>query len=436
MSTIKVDTVTTLDGTGNITLSRPLTGLSGSGASLTALNATQLTSGTIPMARLSGTLPALNGSALTALSAANLTGSIADARVPESAVTQHVTSLRADILNLALNQAIADNRVAFNLDNSFVDGFEDDTGITTETNVDRDTSGEYVSTRSSATVTYSSGVSPTYTTIGNLTGDFNASTVHGLITGSGARDTGPYTASASLNGGLKIDFGASYILNSGNIDIGSHRTNGDIRGLTVTYSTDDSTYSNMNFSSVSGSTIGYDGSVNSLSSGTSGGVINLSGHSAEAHRSQIRLANVPTVTARYIKVIVSAADFHNPNARLSYFDFRTMGATANATGTLISDAQTASSSRTSCSGVIMYENESGTATLGTDLKIYFTANNGTNWTEAASYGTATTYSGGKKLVKLGATTVTGGTQVALKAVWANQSTGSKVTRLHGWAVNY
>ena len=52
MSTIKVDTVTTLDGTGNITLSRPLTGLSGSGASLTALNATELTSGTIPIARI------------------------------------------------------------------------------------------------------------------------------------------------------------------------------------------------------------------------------------------------------------------------------------------------------------------------------------------------------------------------------------------------
>ena len=60
MSTIKVDTVTTLDGTGNITLSRPLTGLSGSGASLTALNATQLTSGTVPTARL-GTGTANNG---------------------------------------------------------------------------------------------------------------------------------------------------------------------------------------------------------------------------------------------------------------------------------------------------------------------------------------------------------------------------------------
>jgi hypothetical protein len=82
MSTIKVDTVTTLDGTGNITLSRPLTGLSGSGASLTALNATELTSGTLPMARLSGTLPALNGSALTALNATNLaSGTVPTARL-------------------------------------------------------------------------------------------------------------------------------------------------------------------------------------------------------------------------------------------------------------------------------------------------------------------------------------------------------------------
>ena len=68
------------------------------------------------------------------------------------------------------------------------------------------------------------------------------------------------------------------------------------------------------------------------------------------------------------------------------------------------------------------------------MKIYFTANNGTNWTEAASYTSATTYSGSKKLVKLGATTVTAGTAIAMKAVWANQ--GSKIARLHGWAVNY
>jgi hypothetical protein len=83
MSTLKVDTITTISGTGNINLSRPL---SGSGASLTSL----------PAANLTGVLPAIDGSSLTGvaptkaavealgieLPAANLTGSIAGARLP------------------------------------------------------------------------------------------------------------------------------------------------------------------------------------------------------------------------------------------------------------------------------------------------------------------------------------------------------------------
>ncbi len=48
-STIKVTNIDTPDSTGNITVDRPL---AGSGASLTALNATQLTTGTIPIARI------------------------------------------------------------------------------------------------------------------------------------------------------------------------------------------------------------------------------------------------------------------------------------------------------------------------------------------------------------------------------------------------
>ena len=55
-STLKIDTITTPDGTGNITVSRPL---SGSGASLTSL----------PAANLTGTLPAIDGSSLTGISA-------------------------------------------------------------------------------------------------------------------------------------------------------------------------------------------------------------------------------------------------------------------------------------------------------------------------------------------------------------------------------
>jgi plastocyanin len=58
-------------------------GFSGVGSSLTALNATQLTSGTVPNARFPATLPAASGVNLTALNATQLTsGTVPDARFP------------------------------------------------------------------------------------------------------------------------------------------------------------------------------------------------------------------------------------------------------------------------------------------------------------------------------------------------------------------
>jgi hypothetical protein len=106
------------------------------------------------------------------------------------------------------------------------------------------------------------------------------------------------------------------------------------------------------------------------------------------------------------------------------------GTAANATGTLVSTVQTAPVATTTLSGVILYTDASGTNTLGSsgDLAIYLTANlqgsdpdwTGTNWTEASSYGTPQTFSGSIKRVYLGKTTVTSGTAVAMKAVWANQ----------------
>jgi len=107
-----------------------------------------------------------------------------------------------------------------------------------------------------------------------------------------------------------------------------------------------------------------------------------------------------------------------------------------ATGTVVGAASTASSSRTKVSGTFLYKNHAGTATLGTDLKLYFTCNGGTNWTEAASYTAGSDFSTGIKTVYLGETTCTAGTDVRYKAVWANQAAGSKETQLHGVAVNY
>ena len=113
------------------------------------------------------------------------------------------------------------------------------------------------------------------------------------------------------------------------------------------------------------------------------------------------------------------------------------GITINATGTLIQSANTVGSAKTKVGGVIFYKDNAGTATLGTDLKIYFSCNNGGAWTEAASYNAITpVYSTGIKQVRLGETTCTSGTGVIYKAVWANQAGGSKETQLHGIGINY
>lgn len=109
--------------------------------------------------------------------------------------------------------------------------------------------------------------------------------------------------------------------------------------------------------------------------------------------------------------------------------------TYNATGTLIGTANTASSSRTKVSGVVLYKNATGTATIGTDFKIYLTCNGGTNWTEVTNTSTGSDFSTGVKTLYLNETTCTAGTDVRYKIEWANQSV-SKVTELHGIGVNY
>ena len=365
--------------------------------------------------------------------ASKLTGSIADARVPASAVTQHVTgyddaNIRSDILKLALSQAVDGNRVAYNLENSFIDGFEDDTGITTETNVDRN-ADEYVSSVAMTTTTPASASDWT----GN-TGSYNLTSGHiNATTGDNAiksvwTSTGDYeiqfTLTTKNNGGFGV-----YAIS----EDGTHADTDQqgLQNMTNSWHWHDAYYSTGTYLQKGGSndssaiTAPADGSVIKFT--RTSGVTKFYDDGTLVH----------TFTGTNTAEVRFSVGHSGPplDLNINSLTFTSIGIN-NATGTLISDAQTASSSRTSCSGVIIYEDASGTATLGTDLKIYFTANNGTNWTEAASYGTATTYSGTKKLVKLGATTVTAGTQVALKAVWANQANGVKVTRLHGWAVNY
>ena len=107
----------------------------------------------------------------------------------------------------------------------------------------------------------------------------------------------------------------------------------------------------------------------------------------------------------------------------------------NATGTALGTTNVPTSAVTEVSGVLLLKNEAGTATLGTDVKVYFTADNSA-FTEAASYADAGTFSTGIKMIKLGKTTVTSGSDVRWKIVWANQADGSKESYIYGIGLNY
>ena len=109
--------------------------------------------------------------------------------------------------------------------------------------------------------------------------------------------------------------------------------------------------------------------------------------------------------------------------------------TVSATGTALGTTNVPTAPVTSVSGVILMKNAYGTNTLGTDVKVYFTADN-SNWTEASSYTSSGTFSTGVTQITLGQTTVTSGSDVRWKIVFANQSASSKEAYIYGMGLNY
>ena len=110
---------------------------------------------------------------------------------------------------------------------------------------------------------------------------------------------------------------------------------------------------------------------------------------------------------------------------------------SNTTGTAIQAANVVGSAKTKVGGTLLYKDQTGTNTLGTDLKVYMSCDGGSNWTEASSYNAITpVYSTGIKQVRLGETTCTSGTDIRYKVEFANQASGTKECQVHGIGINY
>ena len=324
---------------------------------VTAVDAAKITTGTIPEARIA------------TLDATKLTGNIANARIPASAVTQHVaaadlTPAHQGIANLGLIMATEHNKVAFNLTGSFIDIFQDDSGVTTNTTVERHSSEYYyptTSTSSWSTSAYERGdrrsritVTSNHTFLQQYGGQNSVIThiLDGAVTTNfDGHDAVLINTGAAANKYFRFDFGSG---NSIKITEAEWFRNGT--GTHGTYrwqgGNDGSSWTTIGADFALGGTTSPPAHI--LSTGISG---NTTGY---------RWYQLLGISGSHV--------LHwdqNVNFKESAY---TSSSSTPATGTLISDPQTVAST-TEVSGVFTYTDSAGTNTIGTDLKIYFTANN-------------------------------------------------------------
>jgi len=391
-------------------------------------------------------------------------GTFADARISSGSVTQHVTAtdlqpVKSDISALALREATNESSAAFNLPNQFIDTFATDT-LGTKTNVQVDSG--YVSsiTGGALTGSFTNMSSSNFSAQGNWTISGNNITMDT----SPDNDTGSHTGQGSsaitfgANKPFQFKAGPTYNNTGYGPYFGFRKTSTSTAVQAVGANLDDqgefyyrhgSNAGNPGIYANDGAGDGNESRVytDSSDSGryvgierTVAGIFKL--HSSSSNNiafdnsnSTLRYTFTNAYTGAYYFIISGQGSHRSDLDNLAY-DLGT-AQTVSATGTAIQNTNTVGSAKTKVGGTILYKDNSGTATLGTDLKIYFTCNGGTNWTEASSYSAITpVYSTGIKQVRLGETTCTSGTDIRYKAVWANQASGSKETQLHGVGIIY
>lgn len=412
------------------------------------LDASKITTGELANARVAD-LPA---SKITS-------GTFADARISQSSVTQHSTpfddsKIQQDLMVLALQQATDANKAAYSLSNSFIEQFEDATGIDVQTNTNRNAS-EYISTITAESFGTLALV--------NTADRFNKGTLssrsfgtNSIIMGSSPDEDG-LTTSYNSTTPILIPSGTPFQFEWVN-------SNSTSRGVYVAISNSSNLSGNpSNISSwhISGSYVGQPlnnytfqlGSVNTtdnIQRGTGSGV---------TPEASITVGNSSTFlitgdSLNYLRlyenstlkftsanqqnferaICVGNTGGHASTASSVKFALGTAGV-ANATGNFTSVSKTAPATVSKMGIVVLYKNNAGTATLNTDLVAQVSANNGTNYT-TVTLTPRGTFSTGINIAVANNVTVTSGTSCKYKISFANQSSGTKETQVHGVGLIY
>jgi hypothetical protein len=382
---------------------------------------------------------------LTALSASNLTsGTVPDARISASSVTQHASTfddnnIINDISALALKINGIQNATRYNTNSTSVETFQDANGIASLTGMARDTTGgEYV-----ASIIQSYGSTTVYSTT-----DLNASNVFSL-TGT------PMTASmmvdgitGSIGGGQG---GAGYIPNPSGFTTGFGYELGADSDFGVGFQFYGASFYNFStygrlkdfkvfIEPTSGDGFGSALAISAYDNGSQNGstIVRAANSNSYSGFQLVTPYVVPSNTTRFVMKFDGYYDNGNENSGFNEIRIqgRKLSTTVNnATGNFISNVVTAGASTTSMGAVITYIDTSGTATLNTDLKIYLSADNGSNFTQGTLVAQPD-FATGIKMAKVNDVTVTAGTQLKYKVEVYNQAASTKLTQITGVSMQY
>ena len=406
-------------------------------------------------------------------------------KIKASAIEDYVNpeDLRSDITTVALNQAVTENKTSYNLPNSFIDQFEDETGIDTKTNVNISNEKATTGDKTSLTITNQAGT-PSHRTdkakfgSSSLNFDYqNFIKVDGGASGRFDFTTNDFTIDFWFNPDAFAPWGAIWELV--NTEIGSSANNYvDILG---SGDTSDQYYARVSSPNVTDQTnaSGYrvaapagtwwhgvvqrygtkyqyfkDGTRiydHTMGSGSLYGLRYLYwgyGHNQVANGGDgawddIRISNVARYTSSSYTVPTSRVTADANTQFLLQSQNQSSGSTTfvdtspvvQASGNYTSATQTASETVSKMGMVVLYENTAGTATLNTDLIAQVSADNGSNFSSCTLEDIGD-FSASVKIARAVGVSVTAGTQVKYKISFANQSFNSKETKVQGVGMLY
>ena len=402
----------------------------------------------------SGSLDNVPAVDLTNLSASNLTsGTIPDARVSASAVSQHATSfddnkLVNDISTLALRQASDQNKSAYNTNSQSVDVFQDATGIDTTTNASRNAS-EYVSSVSetiSAITINSTNYSTYFGTqaqsstsqgfmITQMSSTGTRSSLSAFNPSNSHTDMGVGSYTDSFNEifqvGSKYSVNQNYILSNRATSSNRYHWRFKFKSDYLGFQPTSNYFIWRNGSSGTSDfdIIGIDSSndVTILDNTVSGALSNNVGYTSNSIGGS---TFYPEIGYAVSYSSTNSYGFDNVNIGGNIKTLST-SATGNFTGTTI----TAPSSVSSMGAIITYQDNAGTNALNTDIVLQLSADGGSNYS-TATLTALPDFSTGIKMAKVNDLAVTAGTQLKYKINFANQASGSKEARIRGVSLQY